>query len=55
MTTIHSTNELPHGYHWMISVKDEAEAERVRAGRVGYFYRSNVIRICYLFVPTGEK
>lgn len=52
MTIITSTNELPHGYHRMISVRDEAEAEQVRAGRVAYFFRSNIIRICYLFIPA---
>ena len=54
MTIILKTNELNGGLYRMYQVKDEAEAESVRAGREAYFYRSRILKICYLFIQESE-
>lgn len=55
MITILSTTELPHGWHRMYHVEDEAEAEKIRAGRVAYFRRSKIIKACYLYIPEEAE
>jgi len=54
MTTIHTILDLPQDWMRMYSVKDEAEALRIAAGRKAYFMQSQIIVACYLFVPVEE-
>lgn len=55
MITITDPTELPDVWHRCYQVKDEAEAEKIRAGRVAYFRRSRVIKACYLYIPMEEE
>lgn len=55
MTTITSTNELPHGWMTAYQVASEAEAETIRAGRTAYLYHSKINNGLYLYIPTGTE
>lgn len=52
---IGSPIELPHGWYEVIQVSNIAEAVQEAAGRLSYFYKSNIIESYYLFVPTMEE
>ena len=54
MTRIPSTIDLPHGWHEMYCVADEAEALRIAGGRKAYLFQSKVITSLYLFIPVVE-
>ena len=56
MATIHTTMDLPHGWHRWFLVQDEAEAERIAAGRAGCkLFRSKIIPALYLLVPEEAE
>lgn len=55
MTTIHSTFDLPHGWHRWYIVRDEAEAVTIANGRKAYLFQSKVIKALYLIIPQEER
>lgn len=52
MTTILSPRDLPHGWHMMYTVKDEAEAAKIAGDCAAYLCKSNIIDSLYLFIPV---
>ena len=56
MATIHTTMDLPHGWHRWFLVRDEAEAAQIAQGKAGcYLFQSQIIKALYLLVPEEPK